>query len=373
MKYIVSLMLLVLVACQPATPPKDNNQAELKETVILTDLEVPWDLSFAPDGSLYFTERAKTVSVLAPGETEAKPLELELKSPLRVEGEAGLMGLALDPDFAETAYLYICYSYFDSDTALNRVSRLTESGNRLTAELVLVDAIPGGVGHDGCRLAFGADGFLYISTGNAQEDTLSQDTSSLAGKILRIGPEGSIPEDNPFDNPVWTYGHRNPQGLAFAADGKLYSSEHGPANDDEINLIEKGRNYGWPEVEGFCDLEREKAFCSNNNVAEPLIAYTPTLAVAGIDIYTGSMFPDWQNKLLMVSLKASEFHVIDLAQPDSENDKTVIADTYGRLRDVALAPDGSVYIATSNRDGRADSSQGFPKENDDVIIRLSKE
>jgi hypothetical protein len=180
--------------------------------------------------------------------------------------------------------------------------------------------------------------------------------------------DGTIPEDNPFpESYIWSYGHRNPQGLVFTNEGKLYSSEHGPSNDDEVNLIMKGENYGWPDVEGFCDEGSEEAFCTENAVIEPLVAWTPTLAVAGLDFYPYDLIPSLQNQLLLVSLRTGKLVSLSLSE---EGNAVIKEDTWingelGRLRDLCVAPDGRIFISTSNKDGR-----GNPKPGDDKIIEV---
>ena len=210
------------------------------------------------------------------------------------------------------------------------MSRFQLSGTQLGGETFIVDDMPGASIHDGCRLAFGPDGNLYITMGDAGNPQLAQDPTSLAGKILRVEPDGAIPAGNSSGTAVWTLGHRNPQGLGFHPQtGRLYSTEHGPASDDEVNLIEEGNNYGWPDAMGTD---------ATPPYTPALIAYTPTLAIAGMAIYQGTVFPAWQGDLLFVSLKAGELHRLQL-NPDGSvaGDEILIDNSYGRLRDVGVA------------------------------------
>jgi aldose sugar dehydrogenase len=338
----------------------------VKETVV-TGLEVPWDLSFTPDGTLYFTERKGNFKKVVNGNV------VNLSHPLNVhaETEAGLMGIDFDPSYPSEPYLYACYSYLDTSGIKNRVSRLTVGQNSLSNERILIDAIPGSTNHDGCRLIFGPDNKLYITMGDARVAANAQSVNSLSGKILRINRDGSIPSDNPFlGSQVWSYGHRNAQGLAFHSNGRLYSSEHGDASEDEVNRIIPGANYGWPYVEGRCNTTTEQIECNSRNLQEPLTVYAPTLGVSGLAFYDKDMFPEWNGNLLLASLKAGQLYRIIL---DSEgravNEEILINQDYGRLRDVEVAPDGSIYIAVSNRDNRA--FPPFPKPVDDRIIRWS--
>jgi glucose/arabinose dehydrogenase len=191
---------------------------------------------------------------------------------------------------------------------------------------------------------------LFISTGDAANTALSQNASSLNGKILRLNLDGSIPADNPVSgNAHWSTGHRNPQGLVYA-NNKLYSSEHGPSNDDEINIIEKGRNYGWSTVQGFCNTSGEQTFCAANNVKEPIQAWTPTIATAGLDYYDKNLIPQWKNSLLMATLKDATLYQLQLDNNHSTVSATneFFSGKYGRLRDICISPDGKVYLCTSN-------------------------
>ena len=327
----------------------------------LTGLEVPWDMNFAEDGSLYYTERIGRLTRVS--EQKKILATANTFSDLRVEGEGGLMGMALDPDFINNRYLFVCYSAWDNEERINRVVRYTETPENLTDEQVILDKLPGSGAHNGCRLAFGPDGFLYISTGDAFRQDEAQDSTYLGGKILRIAKDGSIPGDNPYANAVWSLGHRNPQGLAFDQEGRLFVTEHGPEKNDELNLIQKGGNYGWPAVTGNS---------ANEDFIQPLQSYysNSTIAIAGLDIYEGDLFP-WQGNLLFVSLKAGRFYRLELNADGSFAQDEILLDrnensSFGRLRDVEVAPDGSVYLATSNINDRNNN----PDPSDDRIIRL---
>jgi len=186
--------------------------------------------------------------------------------------------------------------------------------------------------------------------GDAAEPALAQTASSLNGKILRLNPDGSIPGDNPVaGNPYWSWGHRNPQGLVFA-NNKLYSSEHGASSDDEINIIEKGRNYGWINVQGFCNESAEQSFCTANNIKEPIEAWTPTIAPGGLDFYNHDLIPQWKNSLLLATLKNSRLYQLKLNDAGTEITSTneYFNNKYGRMRDICISPAGKVYICTSN-------------------------
>ena len=228
-----------------------NAFAEINVETVLDNLKNPWELEFAPDGTIFFTERDGKLWVIDNEST--LHLVAEFSASNTVEG--GLLGLELDPDYENNHFLYLYQTYLDIPTHQNKVVRYTVNNNQLTDELILIDKIPGALWHDGGRIKFGPDEMLYITTGDATNANLSQDTASLAGKILRINSDGTVPSDNPFNSPVFSYGHRNPQGLAWNENGILVSSEHGPSGEmgyghDEINVIERGKNYGWPIIVG---------------------------------------------------------------------------------------------------------------------------
>lgn len=284
--------------------------------------------------------------------------------------ETGLMGFCLHPEFPNIPYVFVSYNYLQSARILGKVVRYTYNLDTLINPEVILDSIPGANIHTGSRLAFGPDGKLYITTGDAANPQIAQNLQSIAGKILRINPDGSIPADNPFPGrAVWSFGHRNPQGLVWAENNLLYSSEHGAQTDDEVNVILKGRNYGWPHVEGYCDAPNERLFCRENDVVEPIKAYTPTIAVAGLAYYNHNVIPEWKNSLLMVTLNARGMDLRQLqlsALGDSVLSENIYFDQeWGRLRGICVSPWGAVFISTSNRDGR-----GTPGAGDDKIIEI---
>jgi glucose/arabinose dehydrogenase len=328
--------------------------------VVAQGLEVPWSLAFAPDGRLFFTERPGRVRVVWGGKLLADPwAQIEVAR----RGEGGLLGLALDPEFSRTGYVYIYYTYRDVVGRLrSRVVRLQDRDGRAWEEKVILEGIPGSGIHNGGRLRFGPDGKLYITTGDAADSSLAQDLSSLAGKILRLNPDGSVPEDNPFfGSPVYSYGHRNPQGLDWHPDtGTLVASEHGPRGQDEVNVIVPGGNYGWPAVTGE---QRDPQFIS------PLRQTgQETWAPSGASFYTGSLFPQWRGDLFIATLRGMHLHRLRLDASTTRvvEEEVLFRGELGRLRDVVVGPDGALYLATSNRDGR-----GSPMAEDDRILRVA--
>lgn len=278
-------------------------------------------------------------------------------------GEAGLLGMTLDPDFAQNKYVYIYYTYRDSAGQLwNRVVRLTEVNEHLTDTKIIIDYIPAASIHDVGRIKFGPDGKLYITTGDAARPELSQNLGSLAGKVLRINPDGSIPIDNPFQgSPVYTLGHRNPQGIDWhPVTGKPFVTEHGPSAHDEVNILDPGRNYGWPAVAGKAGDPR---------YVDPVIeSGSETWAPSGAAFYRDDQATEWRQNLFFATLRGNHLRRIVLGPPGYdkvESANAMFLGRFGRLRDVVQGPDGSLYIATSNRDGR-----GSPSSEDDRIIRV---
>ncbi len=287
------------------------------------------------------------------------------------------MGMAFHPDFPSSPYVYFMYSYLarfpGGDVIYNRLVRTLFDGQSLGPEEILLDKIPGGRVHDGARLTVGPDRYLYVTTGDAGRASLSLDTQSLAGKVLRLTLDGQPAPGNPFQNSVYSLGHRNAQGIVFhPRTGDLYITEHGPQDNDELNRIVMGGNYGWPNVRGFCDNDvlglDEIGFCSEHGVIEPLAVWTPTIAPSGIDFYDADLIPEWRSSLLFTTLKASSLYRLLLSEDGKSvlDQEVLFQRSFGRLRDVLVGPRGEVYLATSNHDGR-----GVPSADDDRIIVIA--
>ena len=359
--------LAAVFACSTNTTPPASVEGLRVETVV-AGLDTPWDLAWGPDGQIWVTERGGRVSRVNPASgqrsTAGQIPDVE------ESGESGLMGIAFHPDFGAQPYVYLTHSYRQSGSLRNRLVRVRWDGQTLGTPEVLLANIPGAGIHDGSRLAIGPDRLLYMTTGDASNADLAQDRTSLAGKILRLTLSGQPAPGNPFGTAIYSFGHRNPQGLVFhPTTGALYSTEHGPGDNDEINRIVTGRNFGWPTVHGACDddIGSERAFCQANNVVEPLTMWTPTIAPAGADFYLGDLIPQWKGSLLFVALKGTALYRLTLSADGQQVTarEALYEGAYGRLRDVLVAPDGAVYIATSNRDGR-----GSPSGDDDRILRV---
>jgi len=280
--------------------------------------------------------------------------------------EEGLMGLALDPDYNTNKLIYLSYAYEKDDGLLVKVVRYKDNGSSLAEETIIFDGIPAEKYHAGCRLRFGPDKKLYITTGDAGNRKFAQDLSKLHGKILRINGDGTIPSDNPFPNsPVWSYGHRNPQGIDwFPATEVMWSTEHGPSGfdgpggGDEVNVIVKGQSYGWPDVS-----HKE----SKEGMVSPLLVFTPAEAPASGMFYKSGKIAEFKNTFLFGCLKGQGIMVVsvDPSDPTKQLSFRKIADTYGRIRDITEGPDGNIYFSSSNKDGRGNEQDG-----DDKIYRI---
>jgi glucose/arabinose dehydrogenase len=341
--------------------------AEFDVSVVASGLSVPWDMERAPDGIIWFSERGGRISRLDLA-TNRVTIAGTVSGVLQ-NGESGLLGIALHPDFPREPFVYAMHTYSGSGGPRNRLVRLKWNGKELGEQLALFENIPGAMFHNGSRIAVGPDRLLYISTGESFNAPLAQDSTSLGGKILRLTLDGKPAPGNPFGSAIWAWGNRNPQGLVFhPTTGVLYETEHGAGDNDEVNIIEPGRNYGWPDVHGACDQPQEVTFCRMHNVAVPLTTWTPTVAISGVDLYLSDRVPSLTNSLVATSLGGRTLWRIKLSADGKSVTETapILAATYGRLRDVLVLPDGSMLIATSNRDGR-----GSPSDADDRILKLT--
>jgi aldose sugar dehydrogenase len=364
-------MLAVVLATQTIQTacPKDNpstpttgdvlttrDGVRFRVETMLTGLEVPWSLNFAPDGRLFITERPGRVRIATVGGGSELALTLD---DVYVAGEAGLLGLAIDPQFAQNRFVYIYYSAAVPGNAVNRIVRYREVNSRLGERVTLLDNIPAANIHDGGRLRFGPDGLLYATAGDAAIPNFAQDVASLAGKILRLTRDGTSPPDNRFSSLVYTYGHRNPQGLDWhPTSGDLWAVEHGATGNDEVNAIRTGLNFGWPSIEGADTIP---------GMEPPATFYNPAIAPSGASFYRGQRFPQFAGNLFVATLRGT--HLLRLTVDTSTRRVTgqeqLLDGTYGRLRDVVSGPDGYLYFCTNNRDGRGSASSA-----DDRVLRI---
>lgn len=333
--------------------------------VFVQNLQVPWSIVFTSPRRILVTERKGRLRVIENGQLLDQPLKVfdEVSS----TGEEGLMGMTLDSDYEENRFLYISMAYPKEERLAVKVVRYRDEGDSLSDETVILDDIPAAQFHAGSRIKFGPDGKLYVTTGDATDKELAQDPQSLAGKILRLNADGSVPEDNPFPgSPVYSLGHRNPQGIDWhPLSGAMYSTEHGPsvfdgpAGGDEVNIIKAGGNYGWPRV----SHERNEP-----GLVAPKLVFTPAVAPASGMFYRGEVFPQFRNNFFFGLLRGEGIMRVVVSEDDPEKilsfEKLAGVDV-GRVRDVVEGPDGMIYFVTSNTDGR-----GTVRSGDDTMYRL---
>ncbi|MGI8907091.1 MAG: PQQ-dependent sugar dehydrogenase [Candidatus Sumerlaeaceae bacterium] len=338
--------------------------ANFSVQVVASDVRVPWAMTFAPDGRLFFTERPGRVRVLQDGKLKETPLFTV--PDVLVNVKLGLMGMVLHPRFPDNHLLYLSYAYRSSEGERVRVARYHETGTALDQGTTIIENIPAYTNHAGCRIRFGPDAKLYVTTGDANKPELAQQLDSLAGKILRLNEDGTIPSDNPFAGQegkrpeIWSYGHRNPQGLDWQpGTNTLFESEHGPDGGDEINVIEPGKNYGWPIL--------HHRMPTREGMQSPLLEYTPSIAPASGMFYRGTAFPDLRGHFLVGCLRGEG--ILDLTMDGSKvvAQQWLLHKKHGRMREVVEAPDGSIYVSTSMYDP-PESARGGPGY--DQILRL---
>ncbi|MFL6211611.1 MAG: PQQ-dependent sugar dehydrogenase [Pyrinomonadaceae bacterium] len=376
------LLLLALFASACGQAPRGRGAGEIAsaekgavqfrvETVV-GNLEVPWAIVFTPDGRMLFTERPGRVRVFENGKLRPEPLGIIADT--EPTGESGLMGLTLHLQFAQNHLLYLAYAYRGAgDDQRVRVVRFRETGSALTERKVIIEDIPAAQFHAGTRLRFGpTDGKLYITTGDATTREIAQQLNSLGGKTLRLNDDGTIPPDNPFVNQpgarpeIWTYGHRNSQGIDFQPGSNLmFQTEHGPSGfdgpggGDEVNIVERGKNYGWPLIHHTA---------TRAGLEAPLLEYTPAVAPSGATFYRGTNpngFSQFKGNFFFACLRGEAIIRVVLDGRRVVSQERLLDHQYGRIRDVVEGPDGALYFATSNRDGR-----GSPARDDDRIMRL---
>ncbi len=372
--YIAIITMALQWACSQPPPGRGSGETEAASTsqtkfrveTVVGNLEVPWSIVWAPDGRMFFTERPGRVRVYEKGQLKAEPLFVV--PDVEPSGESGLMSLELHPQFSTNHFLYLAYAY-KGDGQQVKVVRYREDSTGLTEPKVIIEAIPAAQFHAGCRLRFGPYQKLYITTGDATERGLAQAMDSLAGKTLRLNDDGSIPSDNPFVNQknarpeIWSLGHRNAQGIAWQpGSGLMFQTEHGPSGfdgpggGDEVNIVERGKNYGWPLIHHTQ---------SRQGLESPLLEYTPACAPGSAVFYHGKVFPEFNNNFFFGCLRGERIIRVVLDGRRVVSQENLLAGKYGRIREVAAGPDGAIYFSTSNRDGR-----GSPAADDDRIIRL---
>ncbi len=351
---IGALAISAIILTSPGSPPIPQLNTEVQNDfveVIATGLEKPWAIDFADD-RIFITEKTGKIRVVKSGILLEDPLA-SLRT-VNVFG-GGLLGIAVHPNFNDNHFLYVYYTYEEDGKLWNKILRITESENKLQDAITILDKIPGSKFSNGGVLKFGPDGKLYATTGTTSDSSHeSQNIESLEGKVLRLNDDGTIPDDNPYsDSAIFSYGHRDPQGMAWDVSGNLFVTEMGPTKNDEINLIISGKNYGWPIQE-----------CSGNaNFVDPVKCYDPSIEPGGIVFYSGDKL-DFDNNLIMATLRGAHVFEIEITEDGKILQKSILSGL-GRIRDVNEGPNGYLYVITSNTDGK-----GFPDSTDDKLVRI---
>ena len=353
---VVAIVFSALVLTSPTDPiplpiPNSNSESDFV-TILAENFDKPRAIAVFND-RIFVTEKDGMIKVIQNNTLLESPLAT-LRGADVFDG--GLLGIALHPNFSTNHYMYVFLTYEEDDNLWNKVLRITESENKLQNAETILDKIPGSPFTNGGFLKFGPDEKLYVGTGTISDAShLPQDLDSLSGKILRLNDDGTIPDDNPFSNsPVYSLGHRNPQGMTWDDDGNLFVAEFGPEKNDEINLIQAGKNYGWPEEQCSGDKDFEDA----------LLCYDPSIEPGGILFYSGDSL-DFESSFIMASMRAANLYQVNFEEGLSSQ-KSILSGV-GRVRDVVQGPDGSLYVITSNTDGK-----GFPDSMDDKLLRILK-
>lgn len=370
----LSGLFLLTISCTAPTGFADGQVFETKtkdvrfklETVA-TGLEVPWGFAWLPNKDLIFTERPGRVRIVENGKLRAAPVftvpDVEPSS------ESGLMDISLHPDFVANQFIYLAYSY-NNDGKRVKIVRYKYADGKFTEPKSIIEDIPGAPNHAGMRARFGPDKKLYITTGDATDWNLAQRLDSVAGKTLRLNDDGTIPQDNPFiktpnaRTEIWSYGHRNAQGLAWQpGSGLMFQTEHGPSTfegkgsgGDEVNIVEAGKNLGWSEIH-----HTEK----RDGMVSPLLEYSPACAPSSAMFYNGSAFPTMKGNFFFSCLRSTKIIRVTLDGRKVAAQEDLVPVIVGRIREVAEGPDGYIYFSTSNRDGRS-----TPGPEDDRIMRM---
>lgn len=367
--------LVLTISC--GTPPTGFADNQIFETqgrdsrfrleTVASGLEIPWGFAWLPNNDLLFTERKGRVRIIEKGKLRAEAVFIV--PDVEPSGESGLMDVTLHPQFGKNAYIYLAYSY-NKDGKKVKVVRFKFTDGKFTEPKIIVDDVPGAPNHAGMRCRFGPDGKLYITTGDSTDWNLAQKLDSLAGKTLRVNDDGTIPSDNPFlKSPgarpeIWTIGNRNAQGIAWQPGSDLlFETEHGPSyfegrggGGDEVNILEAGKNYGWPEIH-----HTE----TRDGMVSPLLEYSPSCAPGSAMFYTGSAFPAFKGNFFFGCLAGRRIIRVVLDGRKVVSQENLLEGLVGRIREMEQGPDGYIYFSTSNRDGR-----GSPATDDDRIMRI---
>lgn len=341
----------------PVTAP-DTYQID----TLATDLRVPWQIAFLPDRSMLFTERPGRVRIYRNGKLMVKPIFTV--ADVKAQVKMGLLGLCVHPEFATNHFIYLANNYSENNRMKLRVTRYIFRNDTLINPHLILENIPANQNHTGCRLLFGPDKKMYVTTGDADQPVLAQDLKAYNGKILRLNDDGSIPADNPFVNndtsrkEIWSYGHRNTQGLSFQpGTGLLFNTEHGPTGGDEVNIITKGMNYGWPVIH-HRNIQ--------TGMISPLLEYTPSIGPSESVFYNSKAFPELRGNLLVACLRGEEIMRIQLDKQKVVSQQLLFKNQFGRIRSLVVGPDGYLYLSTSHYD----PPEGTGISPFDMILRI---
>jgi len=371
---------VLAASCQPISSGAVNKAAgdgsietpagdvKFRVEIVAAGLEVPWAFAWLPNGDMVVTERPGRVRIVEKGKLRAEPVFAV--PDVEPSGEAGLMDISLHPDFAKTNFVYLAYAYAKDGKQRDRVVRFKYADGKFSEQKTIIEDIPAASAHAGMRCRFGPDKKLYVTAGDSTDWNLAQDLGSLAGKVLRLNDDGTIPPDNPFVKQqgarpeIWTYGNRNPQGIAWQpGTGLAFETEHGPSmfegrggGGDEVNILESGKNYGWPVIHHTGTKAGMEA---------PLLEYTPACAPASAMFYDGTIFTAFKGNFFFGCLRGTRIIRVVLDGRKVVSQEDLLENTHGRIREMEQGPDGFIYFSTSNRDGR-----GSPAKDDDRIMRI---
>ncbi len=366
---IYTVFLLFICVCYSRA---QNQLSDLNLRSVISNIQVPWELRWGPDNWIWATGINGKIIRVNPETGDQKTI-LESIQGLERTGESGMHGFDFVKDLTEQLYVYVAYTYRrENSTIALRVLRFRYNSalDVLDSPVTIIENIGAGTTHSGCRVKLLSDNTMLITAGDGRiQPNPSQNVNHWSGKTLRINLDGTFPSDNPFPNsPVWSWGHRNHQGVCIGQNGIIYSSEHGEQAEDEVNILNKSRNYGWPTVEGYCNLPQEQKFCSDSNVKIPITNFSPTIGIAGLEYFNfDSNFIDWKNSLILTSLKGNSIHILKLSESgDSITKKININLGLGRLRSICISPQGRIFIGRSQGD-----HYGSKDNKDNAIVELT--